>query len=48
MLPLQKEKELLGGSGQGGRAVSPRVAVEAESNMENSILWRHQEEEDIG
>jgi len=29
-------------------AVSPLVAVEAEGNIENSILWRHPEEEDIG
>lgn len=32
--------------GEGG--VTPLVAVEAESNMENSILWRHPKEEDVG
>lgn len=30
-----------------GGWVAPRVAVEAESNMENSMLWRQPEEEDI-
>lgn len=30
-----------------GGGVAPRVAVEAESNMENSMLWRQPEEEDI-
>lgn len=43
-----EKKKFLPGSGHGGRAVSFPVAVEAESNMENSILWRHPEEEDVG
>lgn len=30
------------------RVVLPPVAVEAETNMENSILWRQREEEDVG
>lgn len=46
-MPLWK-KEFLPGSGQGRGRCHPLVAVEAESNMENSILWRHPTEEDVG
>lgn len=45
---MGEKKEFLPGSGQGGGRCHPPVAVEAESNMENSILWRQPKEEDTG
>lgn len=36
------------GQVKGAGGVTPLVAVEAETNMENSILWRHPKEEDVG
>lgn len=41
-------KKFLPRSGQGRGRCCPPVAVEAETNMENSILWRQREEEDVG
>lgn len=41
-------KKFLPRSGQGRGWCCPPVAVEAETNMENSILWRQREEEDVG
>lgn len=35
------------GQVKGEGSITP-VAVEAETNTENSILWRHPKEEDIG
>lgn len=44
----KKKKSFSFGSGQGRGRCHPPVAVEAESNTENSILWRHPEEERVG
>lgn len=46
-MPLWK-KSFSPGRVKGEGGVTPLVAVEAEGNMENSILWRHPKEEDVG